>query len=180
MSANSVIRIAIWIIMLVGGGFFSIYLDSIFFDGIHKIIAFQILSFFAGIVLLLSLIRISQNTGRTLAKYGRKGNLKRMETNKLVTEEVYKYMRHPMHLGLLFFPLSVAFLIGSPAFILFVAPVEIIFMLIMIKYLEEPGAIKKFGDEYLEYKKQVPWFCFKRECLKMLFKKVSINKDIKL
>jgi len=120
-------------------------------------------------------IRISKNTGRTLAKYGRKGKIKRMETNVLVRHGVYKYMRHPMHLGLLFFPLSIAFLIGSPSFILIIAPAEMIMMLLLIKYFEEPEAIKKFGNEYLEYKNQVPWFCFNLLCLKELLKEVPKN-----
>ena len=84
-------------------------------------------------------------------------------------------MRHPMHLGLFLFPLGIAFLIGSPSFILFIAPTEIIFMLIMIKLVEEPGAINKFGKEYLNYKKQVPCFCFKVKCLKELLKNVPKN-----
>jgi protein-S-isoprenylcysteine O-methyltransferase Ste14 len=65
---------------------------------------------------------------------------------------------------------SIAFLVGSPSFILIISPFEIILMLIMIKLLEEPEAIAKFGDEYREYKKMVPWFCFKIECLKELWK----------
>ncbi len=72
-------------------------------------------------------MKISKNTGRTLAKYGREGKLKRMQTNVLVKQEIYKYMRHPMHLGLFLFPLGIAFLIGSPSFILIIAPIEIIF-----------------------------------------------------
>jgi protein-S-isoprenylcysteine O-methyltransferase Ste14 len=126
-------------------------------------------------LLILLVIRISKNTGRTLAKYGRKGDVKRMDTNVLVNQGVYKYMRHPMHLGLLFLPLSFAFLIGSPSFILFIAPAEMVIMLLLIKFFEESEAIKKFDKQYIEYKKQVPWFCFKIHCLKELFKDVPKN-----
>jgi len=104
-----------------------------------------------------------------------KGKLKRMQTNVLVKQGIYKYMRHPMHLGLLLLPPGMAFLIGSPSFILIIAPIEIIFMLIMIKLVEEPEAINKFGEEYLNYKKQVPWFCFKIKCLKELLENVPKN-----
>jgi protein-S-isoprenylcysteine O-methyltransferase Ste14 len=117
-------------------------------------------------------MRISKNTGRTLAKYGRKGEVKRMETNVLAKEGIYKYMRHPMHLGLFLFPVSIAFLVASPSFILIISPIEILFMLIMIKLAEEPEAVRKFGDEYLEYKKQTPMFCLKVDCLKELLKDV--------
>ena len=77
------------------------------------------------------MMKISKNTGRILAKYGRKGKLERLQTNVLVNQGVYKYMRHPMHLGLFLFPIGVAFLIASPSFILMIAPIEIIFMLFM-------------------------------------------------
>ncbi len=156
--------------MIVGGSASGLYLDTILFENVHTGLGFHSLSFVIGLLIIALIIKISKNTGRTLAKYGRRGNLKRGETNILVNQGAYKYMRHPMHFGLLFFPLSFAFLIGSPSFILFIAPGEIIFMLIMIKLVEEPEAIRKFGKDYLEYKNQLPWFCFKVDCLKELLK----------
>lgn len=163
-------RILVWIVMIFGGAALSLYLDPILFINVKIGFIFHIISIFIGLLILVLVIKISKNTGRTLAKYGRKGNLKRMETNVLVHQGAYKYMRHPMHLGLLLFPLSFAFLIGSPSFILILAPTEIIFILVMIKFVEEPETIKKFGKDYFEYKKQLPWFCFKIDCLKELFK----------
>lgn len=163
--------------MIFGGIAGGYYLDGILFHNFQKSITFHIICFTIGTFLMLLVIRISKNTGRTLAKYGRKGKLKRMETNVLVKEGVYKYMRHPMHLGLLLFPLSIAFLVGSPSFILIIAPVEMLFMIMMIKLLEEPEAIRKFGDEYREYKKQVPGFCFKIRCLKELLRNVPNEKN---
>lgn len=161
--------------MLLGGAALSLYIDSGLFENIDVNILFHIIIFLVGAILFSLVIIISKNTGRTLAKYGRKGSIKRMDTNVLVTQGAYKYMRHPMHFGLLFFPLSIAFLIGSPSFILLIAPAEIIFMLIVIRLIEEPEAIKKFGNEYIEYKKHVPWFCFKMKCLKELLKSVPKN-----
>ncbi len=168
-------RIFVWIIMIFGGVALGLYLDGFLFKNIHINILFHSLSFIIGFLLILLVIRISKNTGRTLAKYGRKGDVKRMDTNVLVNQGVYKYMRHPMHLGLLFLPLSFAFLIGSPSFILFIAPAEMVIMLILIKFFEESEAIRKFDKQYIEYKNQVPWFCFKIHCLKELFKDVPKN-----
>ncbi len=168
-----VFRLIVWFIMIFGGIAGGYYLDSKYFNGIRTDLFFHIVSFIAGIFLFRLVIRISKNTGRTLAKYGRKGKLKRGETNVLVKAGPYKYMRHPMHLGLFLFPLAVGFLVGSPSFILFIAPAEILFMLVMIKFFEEPEAIKKFGDDYIEYKKAVPPFCLKKECLKELLKKTE-------
>lgn len=169
------LRIVVWIIMIFGGSIFGYYIDSLMFENAHNNVISHVVSLLFGVFLLFIVMRISKNTGRTLAKYGRKGKLNRMQTNILTKQGVYKYMRHPMHLGLLFLPFAVAFLIGSPSFILIIAPVEIIFILIMIKFVEEPDTIRKFGDEYLEYKKQVPWFCFKMKCLKKLLENVPKN-----
>lgn len=162
-------RILVWIVMIFGGAAISLYLDSVLFANVKTGLVFHSISIFIGLLILVLVMRISKNTGKTLAKYGRKGNLKRMETNVLVKQGAYSYMRHPMYLGLLLFPMSFAFLIGSLSFILIVAPAEIIFMLVMIKFVEEPETIKKFGEEYIEYKNQLPWFCFKLDCLKALF-----------
>jgi len=172
MSISSIVRMVLWLVMILGGGILSYYLDSLLFEDIKSNIIFLIISFVVGVFLLRLVLKISRNTGRTLSKYGRKGNISRMETNILATEGIYKFMRHPMHLGLLFFPVSIAFLICSPSFILIISPLEIIFMLIMIKFVEEPDAIKKFGTKYLDYMQKVPWFCFNMECLKELFKPV--------
>jgi len=161
--------------MIFGGSILGYFLDFLIFKNIHQNIVFHIISSLIGIFLLFLVMKISKNTGRTLAKYGRKGKLKRMQINVFVDQGIYKYMRHPMHIGLFLFPPGIAFLIASPSFILFIAPVEIIFMLVMIKLIEEPEAIGKFGDKYINYKKQVPWFCFKIKCLKELLKDIPKN-----
>jgi protein-S-isoprenylcysteine O-methyltransferase Ste14 len=165
----------IWVVMIFGGIAGGFFLDKFLFPYIHNNLLFHILSFIIGVVLLFIVLKVSKNTGRTLAKYGRQGDLPRMETNALVREGVYKYMRHPMHLGLLFFPLSVALLVGSPSFILIISPAEIIFMLVMIKFVEERQAIEKFGEEYREYMRRVSWFCFKPKCLKELLRDIPKN-----
>ena len=165
-----IFRLSMWVIMLFGGIIGGYYIDSILFENIHSNILFHTICFIVGVLILLLVMKISKNTGRTLAKYGRKGKLKRMETNILVKEGIYKYMRHPMHLGLFLFPLSFAFLVASPSFILIISPIEILLMLILIKTIEEPEAISKFGDKYIKYKKQAPFFCFKLKCLKELLR----------
>ena len=171
-----IIRLGLWIIMLFGGVFAGYYIDNILFLDIHNNIPFHIISFLFGISILLLVIKISKNTGRTLAKFGRKGNVEKMETNVLVKNGIYKYMRHPMHLGLLFFPISIAFIVASPSFILIISPIEMLFMILMIRVFEEPEATKKFGVEYLKYIEQTPMFCFKIICLKQLLKNVPKNK----
>jgi protein-S-isoprenylcysteine O-methyltransferase Ste14 len=160
-----------WLLMLAGGAVLSIYFDHQYFSRVFHNILFHIIAVIPGFLLLRMVLRASKNTGRYLARKGREGELPRMQTNKLVTDGIYGCMRHPMHLGLLFFPWAVAFLLGSPFFILILAPLEMLLMLIMIKLVEEREAERKFGQAYRKYKQQVPFFSFKPECLKMLFGK---------
>jgi len=82
-------------------------------------------------------------------------------------------MRHPMHFGLLFFPWSLALILGSPAFIAIVAPLEMLFMIVMIKLVEEPEALRKFGQAYQEYRARVPMFNLRPPCLRQLLAQES-------
>ncbi len=161
-------RILIWVVFLIGGGIAGVIIDLRLFPEIFRNSVFHVVSIMLGVSLLMLVLRASKNTGRFLSRFGRKGTLPRMDTNILVTTGIYSCMRHPMHLGLLFFPLSVALIIGSPSFIFIISPAEMILMIILIKLIEEPEAIKKFGNDYRDYKKKVPFFSFQSFCLRML------------
>ena len=167
------IRIIAWLVMLFGGAIGGLTMDKHLFPALYGNILFHLLCIPVGLALLYVVMTISRNTGRSLAKYGREGNLPRLETNRLATKGIYAHMRHPMHLGLLFFPFAIAFLVGSPSFIIIISPFEALFMLLLIKLVEEPEAKRKFGTAYDEYMKNTPAFCFKPECIRMLFKKVE-------
>lgn len=168
-----ILRIVAWLMMLLGGGVLGLWLDWQLFQPLFFSPLFHIFSFLSGIILLRLVVQASRNTGRFLARSGRAGNLPRFETNRLVTGGYYACMRHPMHFGLLFFPLAVALMLGSVSFILFIAPAEMVFMIAMIKFFEEPQAIRKFGQEYRSYKNRVPMFSLKWNCLKALFGKIN-------
>jgi protein-S-isoprenylcysteine O-methyltransferase Ste14 len=162
-------RIAVWIAMMLGGIIGGLWIDWQRFRPLLLNPVFHIVSLILGVLLLQGVRTSSANTGRMLAQMGKEGDdVPRFETNKLVKSGVYRCMRHPMHLGLLFFPLAIALIIGSPAFIFFIAPVEMLLMIVMIKFIEEPEAIAKFGDEYRAYQKQTPMFNFSLNCLKQL------------
>ncbi|MEA3351583.1 MAG: isoprenylcysteine carboxylmethyltransferase family protein [Chloroflexota bacterium] len=165
-----ILRILIWIIMLIGGGALGIWLDLRWFPNLFSNFIFHAVSLVFGILLLRLVLRVSRYTGRLLARLGREGDIPNMETNKLATTGVYACMRHPMHLGLLFFPWSLALILGSPTFIVIIAPLEIILMLVMIKFIEEPEAIRKFGNEYREYQKKVPMFNLRPSCWRQILK----------
>ena len=163
------VRIVIWFLMLVGGSALSLWLDWRWFRPLFLNPWFHLVTLVAGAFLLRFVLRVGRYPGRLLARMGGEGDIPRLETNKLVTSGIYGCMRHPMHFGLLFFPWAVALLLGSPFFILVLAPLEMLFMLAMIKLVEEPGAIRKFGDEYREYMRRVPMFSLRRECWRQLW-----------
>jgi protein-S-isoprenylcysteine O-methyltransferase Ste14 len=173
-------RLWVWIIMMVGGLIVSLIFDWFYFRDWLLSLRFHLISFVLGMILMSLVRRVARNTGRTLAKYGRQGDIERMETNVLVSQGPYGLMRHPMHLALLFFPLAWGMLFGSVTFILFVWPLEVIFMILMIKWVEEPEARAKFGKAYDEYAAKRPWFCVTIRCIKELFKEVPSNGNTKI
>lgn len=170
------VRVFLWVVMLFGGGAAGFWLDRAYFEQLLVSPIFHLLTLLPGILLLRLVLRSSRNTGRQLARLGRKGNVPRMNTNRLVTTGYYACMRHPMHFGLLFFPLALALILGSVSFIVFIAPLEMLFVILMIKWIEEPETVRKFGQAYLDYRKAVPMFSLRWSCLKKLFGKVGLNR----
>jgi len=73
----------------------------------------------------------------------------------------YKYVRNPMITGFLLYVLGWAFLsnrwpaLGATALIA-------VLLLMEIKFIEESELEKRFGDAYLEYKKEIPFMFPKR------------------
>ncbi len=171
------IRIVIWVLFLLGGGGLSVWLDTRWFPCLFLNSCFHVITLPVGLVILGAVVRASRNTGRLLARLGRDGDVPRFETNRLVTAGIYSCMRHPMHFGLLLFPFAFAFILGSPTFILIVAPVEAMLMILLIKLVEEPQAISKFGLEYERYMKEVPFFSVNPGCLRQLFGKGNVRVD---
>ncbi len=165
-----VIRVILWIIILSGGIAVSLYMDYNVVH-IHVNFTWHIILFIMGFLLLRIILYTSAYTGKLLKKLGKKGEVPKFETNRLIREDIYSCMRHPMHLGLLFLPESIGFMMGSPSFILIVGPSIMLIMIIMIKLFEEKEAEKKFGKEYREYKKEVPMFSLSPSCLKYFLTK---------
>ena len=64
-------------------------------------------------------------------------------------------------------------LFGSPTFITVMAPLEMLFIIIMVLIFEEREVKRKFGNAYESYRKSVPMVSFRSECLRSLFKKVK-------
>ena len=166
-SFSVVIRLFLWVVMIVGGAAYALMKD--WGTPLFSNIPFHVVSALLGIVILKLAFNAAGNGGRELTK-GRVGNIPRMETNRLVTSGIYSCMRHPMLFGLTLLPLGWALLLGSPTFIMFVAPLEMLFIIVMVIVFEEMEVSNKFGEAYEDYRQKVPMVSFEWKCLKALFK----------
>ena len=78
--------------------------------------------------------------------------LQTVENHELVTEGLFKYIRHPMYFGMIFQTLGFAF-IGTSFIALIVMVVTCLFLLPRI-LIEEKMLLEEFGEQYEEYKKK--------------------------
>lgn len=102
----------------------------------------------AGLVLMVKTIILFATVGKgTLAPW--------MPTQKLVLRGVYRSVRNPMISGVFCVLLGEAAFFGSlPLLCWFLTFVFV--NAIYIPLFEEPGLEKRFGDAYVQYKKNVP------------------------
>jgi protein-S-isoprenylcysteine O-methyltransferase Ste14 len=77
---------------------------------------------------------------------------------KLVKTGPYKHVRNPMLTGLFIQLFGFGFIFNSLSLIVIFTPLFIIVNVWELKRIEEPELKKRFGKEYLDYKKQVPMF----------------------
>ncbi|WP_366928007.1 methyltransferase [Sulfurovum sp.] len=152
--------------MIVGGAVYALIKD--WDTPLFSSIAFHIVSALSGIIILKLAFNAAGNGGRELTK-GRVGDIPRMETNRLVTTGIFSCMRHPMLFGLTLLPLGWGLLLGSPTFITRIAPLEMLFIIVMVIIFEEMEVKRKFGEAYENYRQEVPMVSFRRKCLKWLF-----------
>lgn len=111
--------------------------------------------FFAGIVFLLAGMILLVVTVYLFATVG-EGTLAPWDpTQKLVVEGPYRYVRNPMITGVLTVLVGESIVTGSLAIVLLAA---FFFVLNHVYFIfsEEPGLIKRFGQRYKRYMKNVP------------------------
>jgi len=77
---------------------------------------------------------------------------------ELVTTGLYSRIRNPMLLGWFIMLLGVGILLNSFSLIFIFTPLFILANILYVKTIEEKEMEKKFGKQYLEYKKSVPMF----------------------
>jgi protein-S-isoprenylcysteine O-methyltransferase Ste14 len=106
------------------------------------------LCFLLGLLTLIVTIRLFAIVGKgTLAPWD--------PTKKLVAQGIYRYTRNPMITGVAFMVFGEAVFFGSmTVWVWFV--VIIVVNTIYFKVSEEPGLVKRFGQEYVDYRREVP------------------------
>lgn len=102
----------------------------------------------AGFLLMYHTISLIVSIGRgTLAPWD--------PTQKLVVRGPYRHVRNPMISGVLAVLLGEAILLGAAPLLAYFLCATLLNMM-YIPLLEEPGLVKRFGEDYLRYKKNVP------------------------
>ena len=108
-----------------------------------------------GVALIVAGLAIWTWTVRLFARIG-EGTLAPWDaTRRLVVEGPYRHVRNPMITGVLAVLLGEAALLGSPEILIWSA----VFFAINAVYFplsEEPDLERRFGDEYREYRRDVP------------------------
>lgn len=79
-------------------------------------------------------------------------------TMRLVTSGIYRYSRNPSLFGKLLGFLSVGFALNSFGFCCILAPLLLVGSLIEKVWRQEPQLVEMFGEEYIQYQKEVPLF----------------------
>ncbi len=112
----------------------------------------------AGLVLLFLGLGIYIAGRATLGKlYSEKVKIR--PGHQLVTRGLYRYVRHPMYLGVILFVLSAPMILTS--LYGFIIMLLLVPMLVRRIGIEEKALVSEFGEEYLEYarrtKKLIPY-----------------------
>ena len=93
-----------------------------------------------------------------------------IKTTKLVTTGLYAIVRHPQYLAGIIISIALAFMSQHWVVIILVLPP------IICTYIDtfnaEKGILKKFGEEYEEYRKQVPRLTPVYGVLKLIIRKI--------
>jgi len=76
-------------------------------------------------------------------------------TQNLVTSGPYAYSRNPMVLGMLFILLGIALLLNSISGVVLI-PILALVAFVYIRLYEEPGLVRRFGEDYVQYRGTTP------------------------
>jgi protein-S-isoprenylcysteine O-methyltransferase Ste14 len=76
----------------------------------------------------------------------------------LVTSGPYRWVRNPMVTGVFAVLAGLGLLLQSIGIVLIWTPAYVLLHWVELKRVEEPELVRRFGDAYLDYQRQVPMF----------------------
>jgi protein-S-isoprenylcysteine O-methyltransferase Ste14 len=77
---------------------------------------------------------------------------------KVVTTGPYRHARNPMLTGVFLFLFGLGLGVDSFSLVFFFTPLYVVVNVWELKQIEEPELVKRFGDEYIEYRRRTPMF----------------------
>ena len=111
----------------------------------------------AGIAVLLTTTAIEFLTHKALGTSRIFGSSEfKQNQDKLITHGIYKYARHPRYIEHPLWALGLGLTFGYASLLWFFLYLLIGFL--FLAYTEEQELIKRYGEEYLKYKKETPAF----------------------
>ena len=123
-------------------------IESRIIFAIHVISIIGLMVMLIGLITMIFTIRMFVQIGQgTLAPWS--------PTRRLVVRGLYRYVRNPMILGVLLVLVGESVLFRSYRIAIWAVAFFIINHVYFLLF-EEPGLIKRFGEEYVEYKENVP------------------------
>jgi|GEM_PF-3047151 protein-S-isoprenylcysteine O-methyltransferase Ste14 len=128
-----------------------------------------LLSRVLGILLLLYSLFLTSTGGRTLARFAHQEGHEHYWPDKFTEFGIFGCMRHSMHMGLAFFPLSLALLSGR-IYAIAAAGWSVAAALWFVLVIEEKETLEKYGTRYTDYMQRVPPFSLKLDCLRAAMK----------
>ena len=108
-----------------------------------------------GAILLVIGCVIHLDSHKELKKHGAKAHQHSAEVKRLVTSGIYSKVRHPGYLGLIL--IYFGFALGFGVVWMLVPAVAFTVLTYLTAIKEEELLKERFGKEYEEYARQVPW-----------------------
>ena len=143
-------RLIFWISFTAISVFFGLVLDLKFI----KTNDFPVYLRIIGFIGIISAHFLLKRTGKLLRLLGQ-CELWGWST-RIITKNVYKCVRHPHHLGVGLFMTFLGLLIGYPVTFIIISTPQWLWVFLFVILVEEKECLEKFGEEYREYRKNVP------------------------
>jgi len=162
---------AIWEWLIIPFSFFILLPKG---ENFYYIFPPDFLRFLIGILFFIPAFYITISSCTYLHRKGEGTIMPQSPPKKLVCEGIYYYTRNPMYLGYTFLYASFSFFFKNIYF-LFLSVGVILFIFIYAKCYEEKVLFKRFGNQYLLYKKTTPFLIplskkiFKKDLFSLLF-----------